>query len=81
MTSGQDPFRGPVCEDAGVLDVDGRAGHPGLGARRQRHRLRRTPRTEEVQEEPTKVQSEQFQETKPWHDYHALCTILKYGMV
>ena len=58
MSSGQDPLGGPLCEDACVLDVDGRAGHPGLGARRQRHRLRRTPRTEEVQEEPTKVQSE-----------------------
>ena len=53
-----DPFRGPLCEDAGVLDVDGRARHPGLGARRQRHRLRRPPRAEEVQEEPPKVQSE-----------------------
>ena len=75
-----DPFRGPLCEDAGVLDVDGRAGHPGLGARRQRHPLRRTPRAEEVQEEPTKVQSE-FRMTKPRNDFHALCTILKCGMV
>ena len=58
MSSGQDPLGGPLGEDAGVLDVDGRAGHPGLGPRGQRHPLRRPPRAEEVQEEPTKVQSE-----------------------
>ena len=56
--SGEDPRRRPRGEDAGVLDVARRAGHPWLGARRQRHRLRRPPRAEEVQEELAKVQGE-----------------------